>query len=80
MTTSAAWIQEAVEKVNRGESDVTLDFSSVLRIDGDAAGALEELAVLADGRSVKVVLRAVNTDIYRVLKLLKLTDRFTFVT
>jgi hypothetical protein len=38
------------------------------------------LAVLADTRSVKVVLRAVNTDIYRVLKLLTLTDRFTFVT
>ena len=79
MTTNA-WIQDAREQVNRGESDVTLDFSSVLRIDGDGAGALEELAVLADTRSVKVVLRAVNTDIYRVLKLLKLTDRFTFVT
>ncbi len=80
MTTNAAWIHEASEKLNRGESDVTLDFSSVLRIDGDAAGALEELAVLAGARSVKVVLRAVNTDIYRVLKLLKLTDTFTFVT
>ena len=41
---------------------------------------MEELAGLADARSVKVVLRAVNTDIYRVLKLLKLTERFTFVT
>ena len=80
MTANAAWIQEASEKVNRGESDVTLDFSAVRRIDGDGAGALEELAVLADTRSVKVVLRAVNTDVYRVLKLLKLTDRFTFVT
>jgi anti-anti-sigma regulatory factor len=73
-------IQEAIEKVNRGESEVILDFSSVPRIDSHGVGALEELAGLADGKSVKVVLRAVNTDIYRVLKQLKLTRRFTFVT
>jgi hypothetical protein len=36
------------------------------------------LAGLADERSVKVVLRSVNVDIYRVLKQLKLTERFTF--
>jgi anti-anti-sigma regulatory factor len=73
-------IQEAIEKVNRGESEVILDFSSTIRIDTNEVGALEELAGLADGKSVKVVLRAVNTDIYRVLKQLKLTQRFTFVT
>ena len=80
MTTNAMWIQEAIEKVNRGESQVILDFSSVLRIDASVVGAMEELAGLADGKSVKVVLRAVNTDVYRVLKQLKLTQRFTFVT
>ena len=78
MTTSAEWIQDAVEKVNRGESEVTLDFSSVLRIDGSMVGALEELAGLSENRSVKVVLRAVNMDVYRVLKQLKLAERFTF--
>ena len=80
MTANAAWIREGIEKVSRGESDVMVDFSAVPRIDGNAAGALEELAALADGRSVKVVLRAVNSDIYRVLKLLNLTTRFTFLT
>jgi anti-anti-sigma regulatory factor len=73
-------IQEAIEKVKSGESEVVLDFSSVTRIDADVVGAMEELAGLADGKPVKVVLRAVNTDIYRVLKQLKLTHRFTFVT
>jgi anti-anti-sigma regulatory factor len=73
-------IQEAIEKVNRGESEVVLDFSSVPRIDTNMVGALEELARLAGSKSVNVVLRAVNTDIYRVLKQLKLTQRFTFVT
>ena len=73
-------IQEAIAKVNSGDSEVILDFSSVRRIDTNMVGALEELAGLADGKSVKVVLRAVNTDIYRVLKQLKLTQCFTFVT
>ena len=73
-------IQEAIAKVNSGQREVMLDFSSVRRLDTDMVGALEELAGLADGKSVKVVLRAVNTDIYRVLKQLKLTQRFTFMT
>ena len=73
-------IQEAIAKVNSGQSEVILDFSSVRRIDTNMVGAMEELAGLADGKPVKVVLRAVNTDIYRVLKQLKLTQRFTFVT
>ena len=73
-------IQAAIEKVKSGESQVVLDFSSVTRIDAKVVGALEELAGLAGGKSAKVVLRAVNTDIYRVLKQLKLTQRFTFVT
>jgi anti-anti-sigma regulatory factor len=80
MTTQAAWIQEAVDKLNSGEKDVILDFSSVPRIDGNAVRAIEDLAGLADEKSVKVVLRAVNVDVYRVLKLLKLTQRFTFLT
>jgi anti-anti-sigma regulatory factor len=80
MTTNTLWIQEAVEKVNGAESEVILDFSAVLRIDGNAVRAMEELAGLADERSVKVVLKAVNPDIYRVLKQLRLAQRFSFAT
>jgi anti-anti-sigma regulatory factor len=80
MTTNTSWIQDAVEKLNGAESEVILDFSSVQRIDGNAVSALEELAALADARSVKVVLRAVNPDIYRVLKQLRLAQRFSFQT
>jgi anti-anti-sigma regulatory factor len=80
MTTNTLWIQEAVEKVNGAESEVILDFSEVLRIDGNAVSAMEELAGLADERSVKVVLKAVNPDIYRVLKQLRLAQRFSFAT
>jgi anti-anti-sigma regulatory factor len=73
-------IQAAIEKVKSGESEVILDFSAVRRIDTNMVGALQDLARLAGSTSVKVLLRAVNTDIYRVLKQLKLTQRFTFVT
>ena len=79
MTTNVQWIQDAVQKVNAADSEVVLDFAGVHRIDSNAVKALEELAGRADERSVKVVLRAVNMDIYRVLKLLKLTQRFAFL-
>ena len=92
MTTNAVWItvdpdrvvpvlqQDAMEQMNRGEGEVVLDFSSVRRIDPAVVRAMQELANLADDRSVKVVLRAVNVDIYKVFKLLKLTHRFSFLT
>jgi anti-anti-sigma regulatory factor len=80
MTTNAVLIQDAVDKVKSGEQEVTLDFSAVVRIDANVVRALEELADRADTRSVKVALRAVNVDIYRVLKQLKLTERFRFLT
>ena len=92
MITNDAWITvdparvanvlqgDAVAKVNGGEREVTLDFSSVLRVDGHAVGAMEDLARLADDRSAVIVLRGVNVGVYRVLKQLRLTQRFTFLT
>jgi anti-anti-sigma regulatory factor len=71
-------LQEAAEQVAGAEGEVSLDFSSVLRIDADAAGALERLVDLADQRSATVVLRGVNMEIYKVLTLLDLTRRFSF--
>ena len=73
-------LQEAREKLDSAEGDVCLDFSSVRRIDPSALRAMEELAGLADEKAVKVVLRGVNVDIYKVLKLVKLTSRFSFLT
>ena len=37
------------------------------------------LAGIADDKAVKVVLRGVNVDIYKVLKLMKLASRFSFL-
>ncbi len=73
-------LQNGGEKLDSVEGEVTLDFSSVLRIDPIALRAMEEFARLADGKGVKVVLRGVNVNVYKVLKLVKLTSRFSFVS
>ena len=72
-------LQEAREKLDAADGEVVLDFSSVRSIDSSAIGALEALAGIADGKTVKVVLRGVNVEIYKVLKLVRLARRFSFV-
>jgi anti-anti-sigma regulatory factor len=72
-------LQEAGEKLDSVEGEVALDFSSVRRIDPSSIRALEEFAGMADDKGVKVVLRGVNVGVYKVLKLVKLRSRFSFV-
>ena len=72
-------LQEAGEKLDSAQGETALDFSSVRRIDSSALRALEEFARSAEEKAVKVVLRGVNVDVYKVLKLMKLTRRFCFV-
>lgn len=71
-------LQEAVRSFDSASSETVLDFSSLRRIDSGALRALEDLVRAADEKSVKLVLRGVNVDVYKVLKLLKLTHRFSF--
>ena len=73
-------LQDAGEKLNSADGEVVLDFSSVRRIEPSALRAMEKLAGTADDKAVKVVLRGVNVDVYKVLKLVKLTPRFSFLT
>ncbi|MBZ5681516.1 MAG: hypothetical protein LAO24_15560 [Acidobacteriia bacterium] len=91
MATISAWLKideervvpalrEAGEKLNGDGGEVLLDFSCVSRIVPSAVKAMENFARLADDRAVKVVLRDVNVDVYKVLKLVKLTPRFSFVS
>jgi anti-anti-sigma regulatory factor len=72
-------LQEAAEKLDNAEDEVALDFSSVRRIDPSVLRVLDEFAGKADNKGVKVVLRGVNVDVYKVLTLAKLTSRFSFV-
>jgi len=73
-------LQEARGKLNAAQGEVVLDFSSVRRIDSHALRAMEALAGSADEKALKLVLRGVNIDIYKVLKLVKLAPRFSFAT
>ena len=76
---AAAGVQQAIDKGNAGAGEAILDFSAVRRIDTQTAAALEQLASAAGSGSAKITLRGVNGDIYKVLKLLRLTARFSFV-
>jgi anti-anti-sigma regulatory factor len=73
-------LQEAGEKLDNVEGEAALDLSSVRRIDPSALKAMEEFADIADDKGVKVVLRGVNVGVYKVLKLVKLASRFSFVS
>jgi anti-anti-sigma regulatory factor len=72
-------LQAAGEKLNGASGELVLDFSSVRRVDPSALKAIEELAGSADDKAVKVVLRGVNVNVYKVLKLARLAPRFSFV-
>ena len=70
----------AAKKLDGAGGEVVLDFSSVRRVDPGAIWALHEFSDRADEKGIKVVLYDVNIDIYKVLKLVKLASRFSFVT
>ena len=71
-------VQEAAQKLEKTDVDLVLDFSSVSRLDPSAVEALEKLSQSAESRGAKIVLREVNIDIYKVLKLIGLTPKFEF--
>jgi ABC-type transporter Mla MlaB component len=72
-------LQAAGAKLDGAPLETILDFSAVLRIDPGALVAMEELARMADEKAVKIGLRGVNVEIYKVLKLVKLVPRFSFL-
>lgn len=72
-------LREAGDKLDAANGDITLDFASVHQIDASMVRAMEELADRADVKGVRVALRGINVDVYKVLKLVKLSSRFVFV-
>jgi len=73
-------LQEAGKKLDTANGQMVLDFSAVRRVDPAALSAIAELASIADGRGIKLALRGVNIDVYKVLKLAKLAQRFSFLS
>jgi len=73
-------ILKACADLGSAQGETVLDFSRVRRVDAKAIRAMEELATIAEAKGVKVELRSVNVEIYKVLKLVKLAPRFSFLT
>jgi anti-anti-sigma regulatory factor len=73
-------LNEAREKLDVVDGEMVLDFSTVCRIDARALQATEELAAGAESKGVRLVLRGASIDVYRVLKLMNLAQRFSFLT
>lgn len=72
-------LQQACEKAGGADGDLILDLSAVRRIQPSALRELEKLAAMADDRAITIMLRGVNVEVYKVLKLVKLASRFSFL-
>ncbi len=71
-------LREALQKLDSAGDGLVLDFSAVRRMDSKGLRALEELARAAGARNVRIALRGVGVDVYRVFKLLKLEPQLSF--
>lgn len=70
---------KATEKLDGLDGEMILDFTAVKRIDPDVLKNLRELLLVADVRKTKLTLRGVDVDVYKVLKLMKLSSQFSYV-
>ncbi|MGZ4815707.1 MAG: STAS domain-containing protein [Terriglobales bacterium] len=70
-----ASLQDIAAKLDSAEGEIVLDFASVRRIDSPALALLQVISESAKCKGVKLTLRAVNVDIYKVLLLAGITSR-----
>ena len=67
------------EKLGTTDGELVLDFRAVRALTPAALAALGQLAETAEQKKIRLVLRAVNIDAYKVLKLAKLAPRLGFL-
>lgn len=77
---AARSIEDACARLESADGELVLDLSSVERLDPSAVVALNALVPLAKEKATKLVLRGVNVNVYKVLKLVRLSNHFTFVS
>ncbi len=70
---------QAKEQLCGTATEMVMDLSAVRRIDPEVIKQLEELVSVAKSRKIRLVLRGVSVDIYKVLKLMKLSAQFSYV-
>jgi anti-anti-sigma regulatory factor len=71
-------LEKASNELTGPEGEVLLDCTTLGRFDGNALRALENLARVAREKEVTVAMRGVNAELYKVLKLARLTASFVF--
>ena len=71
-------LQAVAKNLEGAGAEALLDFFFVQGIDQSGLRALEDLANAAEQKKVKIVLRGINVEIYKVMKLARLTERFAF--
>ncbi len=74
---AVAALDEALQKLDAVDHEMVLDLSSLQRMDASGLRALEALADAAEKKSIKLGLRGVSVEVYKVLKLMKLAPRFS---
>lgn len=71
-------VREAGNNLASGSGDVILDLTSVHRLDSTSLGRLLEFAKSAEEHHRRTLLRSVDPQVYKALKLLKATHSFVF--
>jgi len=71
-------VEEAGNMLAAADGELAIDFSSVRRVDAQMIRRLEELAGKAEGKGVRLALRGVDVDLYKVFKQVKLSSRIDF--
>ena len=70
-------LKQAEESLD-ARQELALDFSGVTRIDSAGLQAVQRFAHRAEDKKTKVALRGVSVNVYKTLKLARLTSRFSF--
>ena len=70
-------LKQAEESLE-ARQELALDFSGVTRIDSAGLQAVQRFAHRAEDKKAKVALRGMNVNVYKTLKLARLTSRFSF--
>jgi anti-anti-sigma regulatory factor len=75
----AAELEKAIATLENGEREVVLDFSSVHRLSAGEVHAIDGFTRTAEDKGVKVRVRGLGVDLYRALKLARLSSRLSLV-
>lgn len=65
-------------RIEVDESQTVVDFSHVERLDSNSLASVRDLAKRAGDSESKVIVRGLSVEVYKALKLAKLTSGFSF--